>query len=57
MVTFRTNRGVGYHLSVDSFCTLLGEGMAEPKKGTNPNCWLIFTFDDLLVPAGNFKLF
>lgn len=52
-----TTKGVRYHLSVDSFCTLLGEGMAGPKKGTNPNCWLIFTFDDLLVPAGNFKLF
>lgn len=46
-----------YHLCVDSFYTQLGEGMARPKKKTNPSHSSIFTFGDLLVPAGNFTLF
>lgn len=51
-----TTKGIAYHLCVDSFCTQMEEGMTGPKKGTNPSRQSIFTFGDLLVPAGNFTL-
>lgn len=44
-------------MCVDSFYTQLGEGMAGSKKGTNPRYSSIFTFGDMLLPAGNFTLF
>lgn len=50
-------KGIAYHLCEDSFCTQLREGMAGPKKRTNPSCYSIFTFGDLLAPTENSTLF
>lgn len=57
MVAFSRTTTSAHHLCVDSFYTQLGEGMARPEKRINPGCSSIFTFGDLLVPAGNFTSF